>query len=132
MDEDELSTEMLIHRLGEERQQSTEIHLNSESPRTTPEKPVYDTPLVGSQIPTLQTRTPPQDEAQVANGQRCLRKRNGNVHHGNALDPVEEVMKPLTDEERRNWKGWVELESDPVCIHSIPLIFYSVRSAINN
>lgn len=29
-------------------------------------------------------------------------------------DPLEEAMKPLTDEERRNWKGWVELESDPV------------------
>jgi hypothetical protein len=117
MDEDELSTEMLIHRLGEERQRSTEIHLNSESPRTTPEKPVHDTPLVGSQIPTPQTQTPPQDQVQVANGQRSLRKKKSNGHHGNALDPVEEVMKPLTDEERRNWKGWVELESDPVCIH---------------
>jgi ubiquitin carboxyl-terminal hydrolase L5 len=117
MDEDELSTEMLIHRLGEERQQSTEIHLNSESPRTTPEKLVHDTPLVGSQIPTPQTQTPPQDEVQVANGQRSLRKRKDNGHRGNALDPVEEIMKPLTDEERRNWKGWVELESDPVRIH---------------
>lgn len=29
-------------------------------------------------------------------------------------DPVAEAMKPLTDEERQNWKGWVELESDPV------------------
>jgi ubiquitin carboxyl-terminal hydrolase L5 len=28
--------------------------------------------------------------------------------------PMEEAMKPLTDDERRNWKGWVELESDPV------------------
>jgi ubiquitin carboxyl-terminal hydrolase L5 len=116
MDEDELSTEMLIHRLGEERQRSTEIHLNSESPRTTPEKPVHDTPLAGSQIPTPQTQTPPQDQDQVSNGQRSLRKRKSNGHHGNALAPVEEVMKPLTDEERRNWKGWVELESDPVCI----------------
>ena len=23
-------------------------------------------------------------------------------------------MKPLTDEERRSWPGWVELESEPV------------------
>ena len=26
------------------------------------------------------------------------------------------AMKPLTDEERQNWKGWVELESNPVGI----------------
>lgn len=29
-------------------------------------------------------------------------------------DPMEAAMKPLTDEERRSWSGWVELESDPV------------------
>ena len=27
---------------------------------------------------------------------------------------MEEAMKPLTDEERQNWKGWIELESEPV------------------
>jgi hypothetical protein len=27
---------------------------------------------------------------------------------------MEAAMKPLTDEERRSWAGWVELESDPV------------------
>lgn len=27
---------------------------------------------------------------------------------------LEEVMKPLTDDERKAWKGWCELESDPV------------------
>ena len=29
-------------------------------------------------------------------------------------DSMDEVMKPLTSEERRKWPGWVELESDPV------------------
>lgn len=29
-------------------------------------------------------------------------------------DSMEAAMKPLTDEERRSWPGWVELESDPV------------------
>ncbi len=43
--------------------------------------------------------------------QRKLRKRKEPVV---TTDPVEEAMKPLTDDERRNWKGWVELESDPV------------------
>ncbi|TAQ84598.1 hypothetical protein B7494_g7083 [Chlorociboria aeruginascens] len=28
-------------------------------------------------------------------------------------DPLDDVMKPLTDEERRAWKGWAEIESDP-------------------
>ncbi|KAH6721364.1 hypothetical protein BKA61DRAFT_699881 [Leptodontidium sp. MPI-SDFR-AT-0119] len=28
-------------------------------------------------------------------------------------------MKPLTDEERHNWKGWVELESDPALFNFI-------------
>lgn len=30
------------------------------------------------------------------------------------IDAMDEAMKPLTDEERKNWKGWAELESDPV------------------
>jgi len=29
-------------------------------------------------------------------------------------DPMGAAMKPLTDEERRAWPGWVELESEPV------------------
>jgi ubiquitin carboxyl-terminal hydrolase L5 len=29
-------------------------------------------------------------------------------------DIIEKALQPLTDEERRNWPGWVELESDPV------------------
>ncbi|PQE13305.1 hypothetical protein CJF31_00008297 [Rutstroemia sp. NJR-2017a BVV2] len=28
---------------------------------------------------------------------------------------IEEALRPLTDEERNTWKGWCELESDPVC-----------------
>lgn len=27
---------------------------------------------------------------------------------------IEEALRPLTDEERNAWKGWCELESDPV------------------
>lgn len=40
-----------------------------------------------------------------------LRKRKSSVLLSNPLD---EAMKPLTEEEKRNWKGWVELESEPV------------------
>ncbi|KAL3426182.1 ubiquitin carboxyl-terminal family 1 [Phlyctema vagabunda] len=28
-------------------------------------------------------------------------------------ESIQELLKPVTDEERDNWKGWVELESDP-------------------
>ncbi|KAH7369914.1 hypothetical protein BKA65DRAFT_487322 [Rhexocercosporidium sp. MPI-PUGE-AT-0058] len=35
------------------------------------------------------------------------------------FDPVTEAMRPLTDEERQNWKGWVELESDPALFNFI-------------
>jgi ubiquitin carboxyl-terminal hydrolase L5 len=45
---------------------------------------------------------------------RTLRRRNSDKQNGTGADPIDEAMKPLTDEERRNWKGWVELESDPV------------------
>lgn len=43
---------------------------------------------------------------------RNLRKRKDPPT--SMFDPATEAMKPLTDEERHNWKGWVELESDPV------------------
>lgn len=43
---------------------------------------------------------------------RNLRKRKEPPAF--SMDPVNEALKPLTDEQRQNWKGWVELESDPV------------------
>jgi len=45
---------------------------------------------------------------------RSLRRRKSGVSNGTASDPVQEAMKPLTEAERKAWKGWVELESDPV------------------
>jgi hypothetical protein len=45
---------------------------------------------------------------------RNLRKRPSEGSRVSPHDPMDEVMKPLTNEERRAWKGWVELESDPV------------------
>ncbi|KAI6709261.1 hypothetical protein JHW43_008208 [Diplocarpon mali] len=47
---------------------------------------------------------------------RKLRKRKHSV---GSADPAEEAMRPLTDEERRAWKGWVELESDPALFNYI-------------
>lgn len=37
-----------------------------------------------------------------------------NTQGDDDINPLDEAMKPLTDDERRNWKGWVDLESDPV------------------
>lgn len=42
-----------------------------------------------------------------------LRRRTALPNLGEP-DLVKKALQPLTDEERRNWPGWVELESDPV------------------
>lgn len=34
-------------------------------------------------------------------------------------------MKPMRDDERKKWKGWVELESDPVSILCHVILFFS-------
>lgn len=47
---------------------------------------------------------------ELSRGRRGLRKRKEKIA---TSDSVEEALKPLTDDERRAWKGWVELESDP-------------------
>ena len=49
---------------------------------------------------------------------RELRIRTSEGSKATPCDPMCEAMKPLTDEERRAWKGWVELESDPVSIRA--------------
>ncbi|KAL2072296.1 hypothetical protein VTL71DRAFT_11639 [Oculimacula yallundae] len=48
---------------------------------------------------------------------RSLRKRKEPSSF--LSDPVTEALRPLTDEERQNWKGWVELESDPAIFNHI-------------
>jgi ubiquitin carboxyl-terminal hydrolase L5 len=54
----------------------------------------------------------PKEESPLPS--RSLRRRKSAISNGIVSDPVEEAMKPLTEEERLSWKGWVELESDPV------------------
>jgi hypothetical protein len=59
-----------------------------------------------------------EDGSKSVNEEPSLPKRNLRKRRAEStvtLDPIE-AMKPLTDEERRNWKGWVELESDPVSL----------------
>lgn len=44
-------------------------------------------------------------------------KRPGKNVQKSESEIIEEAMKPLTDDERKAWKGWCELESDPVSSH---------------
>jgi len=67
---------------------------------------------VSSGKPPLEERKCVDPDPPLSN--RCLRKRKNEGHNRASPDAMEGAMKPLTDEERRNWKGWVELESDPV------------------
>ncbi|RAL61924.1 hypothetical protein DID88_002413 [Monilinia fructigena] len=41
------------------------------------------------------------------------------THEKSESEIIEEVMKPLTDDERKAWKGWCELESDPALFNFI-------------
>jgi ubiquitin carboxyl-terminal hydrolase L5 len=75
------------------------------------------TPVVRSSQTTPQV-TPEQDledEDATPSKRVGLRKRNADTRARDEAAAVAEAMKPLTNEERMNWKGWVELESDPVC-----------------
>ena len=66
----------------------------------------------GKNIP--QKRCSSADTTSFPQSTRTLRPHSSDRQNGSGPDAVAEAMKPLTDEERRNWKGWVELESDPV------------------
>jgi len=77
--------------LGEITDQSSSKTPRTPSSRMSPQPPVDDTPVT----------------------QRGLRKRK-NVETKNPSDSIEDALRPLTAEERLEWKGWIEIESDPV------------------
>ncbi|PVH71847.1 cysteine proteinase [Cadophora sp. DSE1049] len=137
-----------ISDFGETRQTSTirsDTPVDKKSPEgapsntpsakaTTPEVEVQDNTSKSSQNTTASvkatTPTPQVDSLKLTtNGDtdsvevdhnmstRNLRKRKEPPTV--SADPVAEAMKPLTDEERQNWKGWVELESDPALFNYI-------------
>jgi ubiquitin carboxyl-terminal hydrolase L5 len=98
-----------------ERRQPSRFRSASQAPSEILERSIHSTH-------TTSVQDSPQDEKQSVNGQSPRPQRNLRDRKSTAvLDPVEEAMKPLTDKERRNWKGWVELESDPVSASS-PLL----------
>ena len=73
-----------------------------------------------SALPVQSSPTTPRDikhldpELSPSTAKRNLRKRTGEGSKVSPHDLMYGAMKPLTDKERRAWKGWVELESDPV------------------
>jgi ubiquitin carboxyl-terminal hydrolase L5 len=89
---------------GDERRRSSRIRVASSTPSETTEKNIPQ--KRGNSVENSTEPTSPQ---------RTLRKRKSDVPNGAGSDPIEESMKPLQNEERQDWKGWVELESDPVC-----------------
>ncbi|CAG8954205.1 hypothetical protein HYFRA_00005825 [Hymenoscyphus fraxineus] len=62
-------------------------------------------------VPVVETQTP------VKRPQRKRKTVTYNEEHNDAS--VAEGMRPLTFEERQEWKGWVELESDPMIFNYI-------------
>lgn len=86
-----------------ERRQSSRIRAASSTPSE----------ATANSIPQKRSNPNDVDAKSPQQLKRTLRQRS-NKQNGTAADPAEEAMKPLTNEERRSWKGWVELESDPV------------------
>jgi ubiquitin carboxyl-terminal hydrolase L5 len=95
-----------------ERRRSSRFRSTSQALSETPERSTRSTPITPGQDTPQDDKQSVEDDSPVP--QRSLRQRRSAVPNGPILDPVEEGMKPLTDEERQNWAGWVELESDPV------------------
>jgi ubiquitin carboxyl-terminal hydrolase L5 len=98
-----------------EQRRSSRIISTSLAINETPEKSKSSSPYV---------QGTPQAEKSSAKAEspvppRKFRRRKSAVSNGNFSDPVEEAIRPLTEGERQNWKGWVELESDPVSTLSL-------------
>ncbi len=100
------------------RRSSSRLQSLSKTTYTTSDRSLSRTPQIPSAktTPTPQAPRSPKDDSPVP--LRSLRKRKSSVNNI-STDPIADALKPLTAEERFNWKGWVELESDPV---SNPLI----------
>jgi len=97
-----------------ERQRSSRVRSTSLRVSETPERSTRSTPVASvKDTPQAETQSP-KEESPVPS--RSLRRRKSAFSNGIISDPIDEAMKALTEEERQNWKGWVELESDPVSI----------------
>lgn len=117
----------------EEAQPDSEIQASSNtqinglglSPESTP-------PIAASEMAAANSATSSNQMESEINGNdgstpdtgRRLRRRS-EASSVFETDIVADAMEPLTDEERRNWSGWVELESDPVSPTLLSIAFYN-------
>jgi ubiquitin carboxyl-terminal hydrolase L5 len=107
-----------------EQRRSSRIISTSQALNETPEKSKSSSPYVQG--------TPHAEKSSAkANSPvspRKFRRGKSAVANGNFSDPVEEAIRPLTEGERQSWKGWIELESDPVStLGLLPLINENLR-----
>lgn len=91
-----------------ERRRSSRLQEKSTSPPSEATIPT-STPLLPA---TPASVSPEPTSTPSPNGREAPRKRKRISSE--ELDPEIEAWKPLTDDDRKNWKGFVELESDPV------------------
>jgi ubiquitin carboxyl-terminal hydrolase L5 len=106
---------------SEERRRSSRIQLASSTRSDSLDLSTRSTPTLSSSRSTpadKSTRSTQKEDIEDIDPEPTPSKRPGlrirNTLVNSGVDPIEEAMKPLTDEERRNWKGWVDFDSDPV------------------
>jgi hypothetical protein len=79
------------------------------------------TSAAAEQIPvsTLQEMRPPKASQDKKSRRELSKKRKklGGVTPGVNEDVREYIMEPATEQDRASWKGWCEVESEPVSFH---------------
>lgn len=117
----EISGTSLLGDLGEPgRRRSSRIL----SQVLTPERSLSNTPSSKMKNPASVIDTPysaanghtasPYGGTDVSIPPRSLRNRTVDAKKEQVRQAVDEAMRPMSDKDRRHYKGWLELESDPV------------------
>jgi ubiquitin carboxyl-terminal hydrolase L5 len=76
--------------------------------------------------PHTPQETADKDDQDPASSKRTGLRRKREDPKEPDPNPMEAAMKPLTDEERRSWPGWVELESEPVSTERAPFLSFFI------
>lgn len=115
-----------------ERRRSSRIQLGTNTGSNSSDLSARSTPTISSSrsTPAEKSARKTTKDLQIVDPEPTPSKRPGlrtrNTPINSGIDPIQEAMKPLTDEERRNWKGWVDFDSDPELFNFI-LREYGVR-----
>lgn len=113
---------LLSHINGEDKMSPNGSH------SMTPEPSSGSTQMTRSRsTPKVEKQSVPEKSPPLHGGKRSaedgspmpsrrLRQRKSPKVTMDFDEVVEQAIQPLTEEERRYWKGWVELESEPVSL----------------